>query len=144
MKIGKLWAFGLLAFLAASLLLLSGCLGLAQKDASGNCIGSCPFGMRQPASNECACVPDDWNSWEAISVLLVLILIFVMALLYIIATSMEMPYLQVMLRDEFVQAIISFVFVFLLASFLWTAHNYLLPGLASTFKFAPDDLPAVS
>jgi len=131
----------LLAILALSLLLL-GCLGAVQQDPAGNCVGSCPLGTHQPAPDDCKCVPDDWAaSWESLSIALIFTLIFTIAMLYMVATGMQMPRLKIQLRDELVQAIISGVFVLLLASFMWSAHNFVLPALAHTFEFSAEDLP---
>ena len=135
---------GVLALLALSL--LAGCLGFVQRDpGTGDCIGTCPPGTYQPAPDTCTCVPGQWaNDWATLSILLLLILIFIIAILYMFTTALEMPYLQMQIKDEYAQVIVSIVFVVALTVLIWSIHNALLPGLAGTFGLTSGDVPVGS
>ncbi|MDO8339345.1 MAG: hypothetical protein Q7T16_01680 [Candidatus Burarchaeum sp.] len=128
------------------LLVLAGCLGFVQRDAgTGECIGTCPFGTHQPSPTTCACVPDQWSGdWVVLSALLLLTLIFLISIFYMLATALEMPYLQMQIKDEYAQAIVSLIFLVALASMLWSINNVLLPGLAGTFGLTLTDVPGGS
>src|SRR4030042_262979 len=134
---------GLLAMLCLAVM-LAGCLGFMERDqVTGNCIGECPYGMHPPSPTTCACVPDQWSGdWVILSALLLFTLIFIIAILYMLATAFQMPYLQMQIKDEYAQAIVSVIFVIVLTFLVWSIHNVLLPGLSGTFGLAITDVPA--
>jgi len=126
----------------ALLFLLLGCIGAPAPGPGGSCTGTCPLGTHQPVTGECACVPDFWlGDWYSVSILAVLILLFTIALLYMLAEGFELQHLKITLRDEFVQALITIFLVLGLTSFIWSTENFILPALAVTAHIDPVSSP---